>query len=216
MDYCEPAIGKYIENIIHQARREEQETASGNILTGNTVSKAASWSRVRTKLLRCFKEEDMEQKRNTVTYVRSLSADRHFRQKAADMEGYISTYKQISDILVADRRLTVFDQMMCFLQGLPDSIATRIFEDMRLDVDEPASFNTQGGFSKAMTIALTRTMKKANVSKMYELEMLTGEKKEVGEGQIPFLKQPAENGRQGSQWSAENRLGPARPVQSPV
>ena len=110
------------------------------------------------------------------------------------MEGYIRTYKQILDILVAETRLTVFDQMICFLQGVPDSIATRIFEDMRLDADEPASFNTEGGFSKVITIALMMTRKKANVSKMYELEMLTGEKKDVGEGQIPFLRQPAENG----------------------
>ena len=63
----------------------------------------------------------------------------------------------------------MFDQMICFLQGLPDNIATKIFEDMRLDLDEPASFNLVGGFSKAVTMALTMTRKKANVSKMYEL-----------------------------------------------
>jgi len=77
------------------------------------------------------------------------------------VQGDIRTYQQISNTLVAETRLTVFDQKMCFLQGLPDNIATKLFEDMRLDVDEPASFNTAGGFCKAVTMALTMTRKKA-------------------------------------------------------
>ena len=96
------------------------------------------------------------------------------------MEGYIRTYQQISNILVAETRLMVFDQMIYFLQGLPDNIASKIFEDMRLDVDKPASFNIVGGFGKAGTMALTMTRKKANVSKMYKLKILTCEQRAKG------------------------------------
>ena len=145
---------------------------------------------MRAKLLRRFKEDDSEQQGNTVIYLRSLSSDRHFRVKAGDVEGYIRTYQQISNFLVAETRLTVFDQMICFLHGLPDNIAMKIFEDMRLDVDEPASFNSMGGFSKAVTMALTMTRKKANISKMYELKILTGEQRMKAKEQAQSQQHP--------------------------
>ena len=190
VDYCELAISEYVAIVVDEARREEQETASTNLLAANLSTGEPSWACVRTKLLRRFKEDDSEQQRNTVTYLRSLSSDRHFRVKAGDVEGYIRTYQQISNILVAETRLTVFDQMICFLQGLPDNIATKIFEDMRLDVDEPASFNILGGFSKAVAMALTMTRKKANVSKMYELKILTGEQRIKGKEQVQSQQYP--------------------------
>ena len=99
--------------------------------------------------------------------------------KAEEVERYIRTYQQISNTLVSEMRLTVFDQMICFLQGLPDNSATKIFEDMKFDVDEPATFSANGGFSGAVTIALMMTRKKANVSKMQELRILTEEQNQT-------------------------------------
>ena len=76
-------------------------------------------------------------------------------------------------------RFTAFDQMICFLQGLPDNTAMKIFEDMKFDVDEPATFSANGGFSGAVTIVLTMTRKKADVCKMQELIILTEERNQT-------------------------------------
>ena len=110
-----------------------------------------------------------------MTFLRSLSSNKPFRMKAEEVETYICIYEQISNALVSEMRLTAFDQKICFLQGLPDNIATKIFQDMKFHMDEPATFSANGGFSGAITIALTLTRKKANVSKMQELSILTEE-----------------------------------------
>ena len=110
--------------------------------------------------------------------------------KAEEVERYIRTYQQISDTLVSGMRLTAFDQVVCFPQGLPDNTATKIFKDMKFDVDEPATFSANGGFSRAVTIALTMTRKKANVSKMQELRILTEERNQTPPTEIRVLRNP--------------------------
>ena len=88
-------------------------------------------------------------------------------------------------------RLTTFDQMICFIPGLPDNTATKIFEDMKFNVDEPSTFSTNGGFSGAVRIALTLTRKRANVSKMQELRILTEERNQTPHTtEIRILRDP--------------------------
>ena len=146
---------------------------------------------MRTGLLKNFKSDDSEQQRNTVTFLRSLFSDKPFHMKAEEVERYIRTYQQISNTLVSEMRLTAFDQMICFLQGLPDNSAMKIFEDMKFDVDEPATFSANGGFSGAVMIALTMTRKKANVSKMQELRKLTEERNQtLHTTEIRILRNP--------------------------
>ena len=149
VDYCEVNTGEYVATIIDKVKREIQ---GANL-------RESWWPKVRTGLLKNFKSDDSKQQRNTVTFLRSLSSDKPFRMKAEEVERYIRTYQQISNTLVSEIGLTAFDQMICFLQGLPDNTATKIFEDMKFDVDEPATFSANGGFSGAVTIALTMTRK---------------------------------------------------------
>ena len=139
-------------------------------ILGNTNLRESWWPKVRAGLLKNFKSDDSEQQRNTVTYLRSLSSHKPFRMKAEEVERYIRTYQQMANTLVSQKRLTAFDQMICFLQGLPDNTATKKFEDMMFDVNEPATFSANGGFSGAVTIALTMMRKKADVSKRQELK----------------------------------------------
>ena len=163
VEYCEMNTGEYVGMIIDKAKREIQ---------GNANLRESWWPKVRTGLFKNFKSDDSEQQRNTVTFLRSFSSDKSFHMKAEDVERYIRTYQQISNTLVSEMRLTAFDQMICFLQGLPDNTATKISEDMKFNVVEPATFNANGGFSGAVIIALRMTRKKANVSKMQELTIL--------------------------------------------
>ena len=69
VDYCQLAISEYVAIVVDEARREEQETASTNLLAANLSTGEPSWACVRTKLFRRFKEDDSEQQRNTVTYL---------------------------------------------------------------------------------------------------------------------------------------------------
>ena len=181
LDYCEVNTGEYVATIIDEAKREIQ---GANL-------RESWWPKVRTGLLKNFKSDDSEQQRNTVTFLRSLSSDKPFRIKAEEVERYIRTYQQISNTLVSEMRLTTFDQMICFLQGLPDNTAMKIFEDMKFDVDEPATFSANGGFGGAVTIALTMTRKKANVSMMQELRILTEERNQTPHTtEIRILRNP--------------------------
>ena len=180
VDYCEVNTGEHVATIIDEAKREIQRA---NL-------RESWWPKVRAGLLKNSKSDDSEQQRNTVTFLRSLSSDKPFRMKAEEVERYIRTYQQISNTLVSEMRLTAFDQMICFLQGLPDNTATKIFEDMKFDMDEPATFSANGGFSGAVTIALTMTMKKANVSKMQELRILTEERNQTPHTETRILRNP--------------------------
>ena len=180
VNYGKVNTGEYVAMIIDKAKKKIQ---GANL--------RESWSpKVRTGLLKNFKSNDSEQQRNTVTFLRSLSSDKPFRTKAEEVERYIPTYQQISNTLVSEIRLTAFDQMICFLQGLPDNTARKIFEDMKFDVDEPATFSANGGFSGAVTIALTMTRKEANVSKMQELRILTEEQNQTPHTEIRILRNP--------------------------
>ena len=144
VDYCEVNTGEYVATIIDKAKRQIQ---------GNANLRESWGPKVRTRLLKNFKFDDRKQQRNTVTFLRYLSSDKPFCMKAEEVERYIRTYQQISNTLVSEMRLTAFDQMICFLQGLLDDTTTKIFEDMKFDVDEPATFSANGGFSGAVTIA---------------------------------------------------------------
>ena len=109
VDYCEMNTGEYVVTIIDEAKRE---------IHGANL-RESWWPKVQTGLLKNFKSDDSEQQRNTVAFLRSLSSDKPFRMKAEEVERYIRTYQQISNTLVSEMRLTAFDQMICFLQGLP-------------------------------------------------------------------------------------------------
>ena len=110
-------------------------------------------------------------------------------------------------------RLTAFDQMICFLHGLPDNTATKILEDMKFDVDEPATFSANGGFSGALTIALTMTRKKANVSKMQELRILTEERNQTRHTEIRILRNPNATKETANQ-NPQNAQGPQPQAQT--
>ena len=182
VDYCEMNSGEYMATIIDEAKRDMQGVAN---------FRESWWPKVRTGLLKNFKSDDSEQQRNKVTFLRSLSSNKPFCMKDEDVERYIRTYQQISNTLVSEMRLTAFDHMICFLQGLPDKTATKIFKDMKFDVDEPATFNANGGFSGAVTIALTMMRKKANLSKMQKLRILTEERNQTPHTtEIRILKNP--------------------------
>ena len=137
-----------------------------------------------------FKSDDSEQQKNTVTFLRTLFSNKPFRLKAEEVERYIDTYQQISNTLVSEKRLTVFDQMICFPQRLQDNTATQIFKDMKFDADKHATFSANEGFSGAVMIALTITRKKANVSKMQELRILTEEWIQTPHTEMRILKNP--------------------------
>jgi len=133
----------------------------------------APWSGVRKMLLKRFRNDNSEQQRNTVSYLQALSSDKAFRRDAEDIERYLYSFQGISNNLVAEKRLTAYDQMVCFLQGLPEKISVKIFQDLRLDIDDPRSFTENGGFTRAVTLALTSNRMEASVNRLREVGILT-------------------------------------------
>ena len=85
MDYCKVNTGEYVATIIDEAKREVQ---GANI-------RESWWPKVRTGLMKNFKSNDSEQERNTVTFPRSLSADKPFCMKAEEVERYIGTVRAV-------------------------------------------------------------------------------------------------------------------------
>jgi hypothetical protein len=124
-----------------------------------TIDYRILWSALRKLLLTKFRKEDPEQHRITVPFLRALVKDKGFRNNAESVERHVHQFKEISSTLVNDAMLTRFDQVVLFLQGLPEGIAAKIYTIAKLDVDNPSLFMKTGSFGEAVetTRAMNRT-----------------------------------------------------------
>ena len=170
VDYCDDSVLGYVETLIDDV---ERETNLGRV--EGTTEKEASWAGVRALLLKTYKADDTEQQKNSVAYIQALTQDKAFRANVEDVERYIRTYQQISNTLMAEGRITAYDQIIMFLQGLPDQVSVKVIRDMKVDIETPSSFAGNEGFDTALTIALARNKERTDVDKLRGLRILSPE-----------------------------------------
>src|SRR5437588_8829828 len=109
------------------------------------------------------------------------------RDTAEAVERYIYEFKEISVALVGKRRLTEFDRVVLFLQGLPDSLVEKIYLKVSLDVNDPDTFGREGCFKEAVEAALAFNRTATDVAEIRALGAGTvrGQREERRQGTRP-------------------------------
>ena len=168
-DYCDIGVSKYVETLIETVKKETE----GGLNLLATTPRVAPWSGVRKILLKKFKNEDSDQQRNTVAYLQTLACKKALRKDADEVERYIYAFQEISNNLVALERITAYDQMSCFLQGLPKMISIQLTKDLSLDIDDPGTFMANGGIKAGVKLALALNKTASNVDRLWVAGILT-------------------------------------------
>jgi hypothetical protein len=88
------------------------------------------------------------------------------------VERYIYEFHEISSTWVLECRLAVYDQMLLFLQGLSEKLSTKVYQDLKLNVDEPKTFVLRNGFGSAVKLALTLNWSMASIDKLRSIGVL--------------------------------------------
>lgn len=65
--------------------------------------------------------------------------------------------------------------MVYFFQGLPERISLKIFQDLKLDIDDPHSFTAAGGITARVRQALTLNKMEASVNRLLGAGILTAD-----------------------------------------
>ena len=119
VDYCTPDMKNSMNALMGMGKREVLDEAQ-------VTREASQW--------RVFKERALEHNRNTdsvqihltVDYLKARAAKRDIRRDEGEVEYYINEFDDMAAGLVKMRRLTRYDRMVIFLEGLPVKIARKV------------------------------------------------------------------------------------------
>ena len=125
-----------------------------------------------------------------MTYLRDLLKGMALRDMAELVECYIYEFKEVSAALVVKQRLIEYDQVVLFLQGLPDALVERIYVKVKLDVDDPDTFAREGCFKETVEAALAFNCTAADVAKIWALGTgtLSGQPEVARQANEPAMK----------------------------
>ena len=147
VDYCAPEMKKGVKALMSMARREVRDEMQA-------TREESQW--------RVFKEQALEQYRNansvqiclTVDYLKALAAERDIRKDEGEVDYYINEFDDVAAELVKMRRLTRYDRMVLFLEGLPVKIVRIVSEEVKLDTKKLETFKRSGVFNEVIQAAL--------------------------------------------------------------
>jgi len=120
--YCENLIGKYLK-------------------TFETYVTGTSWNEFRAALITKFKEDDMEQKKNTETYLQSLVQSMRMTKdpSVARYRAFIFEFAERSTLLVSKLIINEHTRVFMFLQAFSDKIGGKLCKRCNIDIDDTAS-----------------------------------------------------------------------------
>jgi hypothetical protein len=159
--YCDPELGKYVETLIEIAR-QEADTSGQN-------QDDCHWKTFSRLALKKFRKDDTEQQLISIPFLQDLVKDKAFRKDADEVERYIYLFREVSSVLVKDQRLTGYEQVVLFLQGMPEGLVGKIYSQVKLDIDDPSTFVREGCFKEAIDVALTLNRTAADVNRLQAL-----------------------------------------------
>jgi len=120
--YCEKLIGKYWK-------------------TFETYVTGTSWNEFRAALITEFKEDDIEQKKNTEMYLQSLVQSMRMTKdpSVARYRAFIFEFAERLTLLVSKLILNEHTRVFMFLQALSDKIGDKLCKQCNIDIDDTAS-----------------------------------------------------------------------------
>ena len=103
------------------------------------------------------------------------------------MEYYINEFDDVAAELVRMRRLTWYDRMVLFLEGLPVRIARKVYEGVKLDTKKLETFERLGVFNEVVEAALNNNYADADFDR---LRLHAKQEPQVKETISAILKRP--------------------------
>ena len=126
--YCELFMGKYIKILI----------------------KGADWASVRSILRREYKNNDLDQLKNSRGFLEALK--KKSRSEDDDLLHYCQFFASISRDLVLRKRLDLYTQCQWFLQGLPERVVMEIFYRYDIDLEDDDDLDFEDLLEKALVL----------------------------------------------------------------
>ena len=104
--------------------------------------------------------------RLTVDYHKALMAERDIRKDEGEVEYYINEFDNVAAGLVKMRRLTQYDRMVLFLQGLLVRIVRKVYGGVKMDSKKLETFEWSGVFNEVVEAKLNHNHADANFDRL--------------------------------------------------
>ena len=148
-----------VKAVMSMAKREVREETQ---LTGEE----SQWRVIQERAHEQYKNADSVQIRLTVNYLKALAAKRDIRKDEGEVEYYIHDFDNVAVELVKMRRLTRYDRMVLFLEGLPVKIARKVHEEVKLETKKPETFERSGVFNEVVEAAINHNRADADFDRL--------------------------------------------------
>ena len=159
VDYCAPEMKNSVKALMRMARREVRDETQA-------TREESQWSVSKERALEQYRNADSLQMRLTVDYLKALAAERDIRKDEGEVEYNINEFDDVAAELVKMRRLTRYDRMVLFLEGLPVKIARKVYEEVKLDTKKLETFERSGVFNEVIEAALNHNRDDADFDRL--------------------------------------------------
>ena len=119
VDYCSPEMKNSVKALMSMAKREVRDETQA-------TREESQWRVFIERGLEQYRNVDSTQIRLTVDSRKSLAAERDIWKDEGEVKYYINGFDDVAAELVRMRRLTRYDRMVLFLEGLPVRIARKV------------------------------------------------------------------------------------------
>src|SRR5437588_2504804 len=136
-----------VNTLMSRAKREVRDETQ-------ETQEESQWKAFKKRALEQYRNADSVQMRLTVDYLKALAAKRDVRKDEGEVEYYINEFNDVAAELVKKRRLTRYDRMVLFLEGLPVKIARKVYEEVKLDTKKLETFERPGVLNEVVEAAL--------------------------------------------------------------
>ena len=122
-----------------------------------------------------------------VDYLKALAAKRDMQTHEGEVEYYINEFDNVAAELVKMRRLTRYDRMVFFLEGLPVRIARKVYKGVKLDTKKLETIERSGVFNEVVEVTLNHKRADAYLDR---LVLRTNQESQAKETISAILQRP--------------------------
>ena len=159
VDYWAPEMKNGVKALMSMERREVRDETQA-------TREESQWRVFKERALEQYRNADSVQMRLTVDYLKSLAAERDIRKDEGEVEYCINEFNDVAAELVKMRRLTRYDRMALFLEGLPVKIASKVYEDVKLDTKKLETFERSRVLNEVVEAALNHNRADADFDRL--------------------------------------------------
>ena len=172
VDYCVPEMKNSVKALVSMGKREVRDETQA-------TREESQWRVFKERALEQYINADSAQTRLTVDYLKVLAAERDVGKDEGEVEYYVNGFDHVAAELVRMWRLTRYDRMVLFLEGLPEGIGRKVYEGVKLDTKKMESFERSGVFNEVVEAALNHNHADTDFDRLGLLAKLEPQAKET-------------------------------------